>query len=364
MRINRAVNVSSTLALLLLPSMALGGTSVQRYQIENAGVVAGRSQSWTLNARCLNDRGDVVGWSNDGGAYDFENDDAFFWSKRSGLVSLEPLPGAVMSAAFAINNKRQAIGISGEPSPASLPVVWDHHGVSALPLPAGFSGGWGIAINDQGQAGGMLFTPDGLTRAVLWECGEPRLLPKVSEESDGDAVFSIHSRGYIVGQSAAKPAMWRRNQVISLGTAGGTWGLAMSVNSRGDAVGLAATPDDVSIHGLLWSKGKVIDLTPDSTFGFANSINDRGQIVGGIGDANFEGRAALWDDGRVILLNDVLPPNSGWNLIEADCINESGQIAGFGTLNGELRVFLLTPVRDRNHDHHPDRNPGNDDRRD
>lgn len=352
------------LVLALLPSIVLGGSNVQRYQIHNVGAVPGRAQSWTINAGCLNDRGDIVGWSNDGGAYDFTNDDAFFWSQRSGLVPLQGLPGAVTSAAFAINNRGQAVGISGEPSPDSLPVVWDHRGVSALPLPEGFSGGWGIAINDQGRAGGMLFTPEGLTRAVVWDRGEPRLLPKFPDERDGDAVFSIHSRGYIVGQSAAKPAMWYRNQVTPLGTMGGTWGLAMSVNSRGDSVGLAATPEDASIHGVLWSQGKAIDLTPDSTFGFANSINERGQIVGGIGDVNFEGQAALWENGQAILLNAVIPANSGWNLIEADCINQKGQIAGFGTLHGEIRAFLLTPIRNQECDDRPGRRSGEDHDRD
>lgn len=354
----------AALALTLLPSIVLGDSRDHAYQVENIGTVEGRAQSWTLNAACLNERGDIVGWSNDGGAYDFTNDDAFFWNRRTGLTPLQGLPGAVTSAAFAINNRGQAIGISGEPTPSSLPVIWDHRGVSALRLPEGFSGGWGIAINDQGRAGGMLFTPEGLTRAVVWDRGEPRLLPKLPDERDGDAVFSIHSRGYIVGQSAAKPAMWYRNQVTPLGTMGGTWGLAMSVNSRGDSVGFAATTDDASIHGVLWSRGQAIDLTPDSTFGFANSINERGQIVGGIGDANFEGQAALWEDGRAILLNSVIPPNSGWNLIEADCINQKGQIAGFGTFNGELRVFLLTPIRDRDREDRPGRRSGEDHDRD
>lgn len=364
MNSNRTTQYLRALVLVLLPTAALGDSHAQRYQIQEIGVVNGRTQSWTLNARCLNDRGEVVGWSNDGGAYDFADDDAFLWSRRSGLVPLAGLPGAATTSASAINNRGQIIGMSGDLFPNVLPVVWDRQGVSALSLPSGYSGGWGIAINDQGQAGGTLFTPEGTTRAVVWHHGQPRLLPKLSDDSDGDAVFSIHERGYIVGQSAAKPVMWLRNQTIGLGTAGGTWGLAISVNSRGDTVGLAATPNDATVHGLLWRNGKIIDLTPDSTFGFANGINDRGQIVGGVGDANLEGRAALWENGTTTLLNSVLPPNSGWNLIEADSINEAGQIAGFGTLNGELRVFLLTPNRGQDRGDHPDRNPGNADGRD
>jgi probable HAF family extracellular repeat protein len=45
-------------------------------------------------------------------------------------------------------------------------------------------------------------------------------------------------------------------------------------------------------------------------------------------------------------LNDLIPGGSGWTLIEAASIDGSGQIVGFGTINGQTHAFLLTPNED------------------
>ena len=43
-------------------------------------------------------------------------------------------------------------------------------------------------------------------------------------------------------------------------------------------------------------------------------------------------------------LNDMIPTNSGWELMEARGINGSGQIVGWGMHAGHTDAFLLTPV--------------------
>jgi hypothetical protein len=40
-------------------------------------------------------------------------------------------------------------------------------------------------------------------------------------------------------------------------------------------------------------------------------------------------------------LNSLLPANSGWQLEAAQAINDSGQIAGYGLINGETHAFLM-----------------------
>ncbi len=42
-------------------------------------------------------------------------------------------------------------------------------------------------------------------------------------------------------------------------------------------------------------------------------------------------------------LNNLIPQNSGWSLQDAFSVNDNGQIAGVGVLNGQERGFLLTP---------------------
>ena len=43
-------------------------------------------------------------------------------------------------------------------------------------------------------------------------------------------------------------------------------------------------------------------------------------------------------------LNTLVSTNCGWELVSAQAINDSGQIAGYGTINGQTDAFLLTPV--------------------
>lgn len=43
-------------------------------------------------------------------------------------------------------------------------------------------------------------------------------------------------------------------------------------------------------------------------------------------------------------LNNLIPASSGWVLVEANAINNTGQITGYGLKGGHNHAFLLTPV--------------------
>lgn len=74
---------------------------------------------------------------------------------------------------------------------------------------------------------------------------------------------------------------------------------------------------------------------------YAQDINNLGEVVGYC-ETGAGRRAFLWRDGTMVDLNDLLfSDDSGWVLQEAIAINDNGDIAGHGTLNGEHRVFLL-----------------------
>jgi probable HAF family extracellular repeat protein len=44
-------------------------------------------------------------------------------------------------------------------------------------------------------------------------------------------------------------------------------------------------------------------------------------------------------------LNTLIPAGSPWYLLQALSINDAGEIAGYGTINGETHAFLAKPVR-------------------
>ncbi len=72
---------------------------------------------------------------------------------------------------------------------------------------------------------------------------------------------------------------------------------------------------------------------------FAIDINNNGNIVG-IASRDGRERAFLYTAGIGVQdLNDLAGPESGWNLYSAYGINDSGQVVGVGTPNGESHSF-------------------------
>jgi hypothetical protein len=76
----------------------------------------------------------------------------------------------------------------------------------------------------------------------------------------------------------------------------------------------------------------------------AVALNDSNQVVGYF--QQYVPRVALlWTPkGRAQNLNTLIPANPRWLLTIAYGINDSGQIAVYGTINGETHAALLTPT--------------------
>lgn len=92
-----------------------------------------------------------------------------------------------------------------------------------------------------------------------------------------------------------------------------------------------------------------LGILPGGHYSSAFGITSDGQKI--VGDANVPGEqflvyhAFLYSNGQMQDLNALIPLNSGWVLQSASGINDTGQIVGFGTLNGVLTGFLLTPIQ-------------------
>lgn len=54
--------------------------------------------------------------------------------------------------------------------------------------------------------------------------------------------------------------------------------------------------------------------------------------------------AYIFSDGKIMDLNSLIDPASGWNLELATDINDNGQIVGTGIVGGMHHAYLLTPV--------------------
>lgn len=136
--------------------------------------------------------------------------------------------------------------------------------------------------------------------------------------------------------------------VTDLGTLGGIKSYAQDINNVGQVIGWSVTTD-FHTHAFLYSDGVMQDLgSLEGYWSRANGINDSGDVVGYAYKTYTTGEtishAFLYNEGTMTDLNDLIDNASGWNLVEATDINNSGQIVGYGEHNGNTRAFLLTPV--------------------
>ncbi len=174
----------------------------------------------------VNDRGQVVGWAetpvhdptcNSPQVLQFR---AVVWEPKKGTMQqLPPLPGDSTSAATAINESGQAVGISGDCDvavgrfSARHAVLWDHGTVTEIPNLGGTSWHTPMAINQRGDVVGFSNPAEPgdevggfIARAFLWTKGSERAQDLRTLPGDVfSEAFGINARGQVVGVSFGGP---------------------------------------------------------------------------------------------------------------------------------------------------------------
>ena len=138
-----------------------------------------------------------------------------------------------------------------------------------------------------------------------------------------------------------RAAMWVQKRLKVLPDVG-FGGCARGVSENGKVVGYVQTERSRG-NAALWVKGK-LTLLPDDGIGYSEAfaINSKGQIVGIAVMAGMGSRAVVWNNNQdVQVLNKLCDLPEGWNLREADCINDQGDIAGMAEVNGLLHGYVL-----------------------
>lgn len=215
----------------------------------------------------------------------------------------------------------------------------------------------GGGIDDAGLVSGSSSTPgvapniDGESQAFVYKGGQlENIGAKMGTRSS--LAVGINSVGQIAGLHTINNRSGffiydTRDGTFSLFQVAGTGG---RLNDLGQVVGGLSGNDDGSGRAFLLSGGVVTNLgtlMPSHTYSRASSINNAGQIVGISSESFFtreDERAFIYEGGRMLDLNSLIPAGAGWVLNAAGDINEHGQIVGRGRLNGQERAFMLTPA--------------------
>jgi probable HAF family extracellular repeat protein len=332
----------------------LGGSQTSALSINNAGQVAGISHLTTGETRGyrtgpnspINPATDVIG----------------------------TLTGGTFSVAAGINSSGQVGGYADTAAGRDHAIRVDTDG-SIHDL--GFLGGAidssnGNAINDSGQVAGASdgpipgFGPPCFGTGGLYAFRTSANSAMVPADNLGTLLglcrysvgFGINNAGQVVGDSAAgnvfnpedhamlaTPAsamidLGVLGGVVTFPAASGKRATANAINSSGQIVGTSTyngAPAFYVTHAFLTTAaGPMADLgTIGGAWSSANAINTTGQIVGNsttAGDA--AGHAFLYTGGAMTDLNTMIAAGSGWELVNATSINDNGQIAGTGWLNG------------------------------
>lgn len=312
------------------------------YTIIDLGTLGG-AESWASD---VNEVGQIVGFStvaNEAGT------SAFLW-QAGAMVPLSATE-SMTTYAYAINELGLIAGTAiseGEGITKQWPVLWAGQTVTKLETINGMPGTARAVNNLELVAGNTLSDTD--NQLLLWQNESlSQTLPVSGGLGWANGLNDLGQMvGHIDDQGKSLAYLWQNTGFTPLGTLGGTSAKAHDVNNLGQIVGSAAVTGDLATHAFLWEQETMIDLgtlgdAPMAT-SRANGINDLGIAVGQ-SQAGQEEHAVLWQDGQILDLNSLLPPDSKWDLLRtAESINEQGWIVGTGLIDGKERAFLLQPV--------------------
>jgi probable HAF family extracellular repeat protein len=318
--------------MLLLAPVGQATAATTYYIVQDLGALPGDSSSIAWG---INQRGDVVGWSNGP-----NGTRAFVFTDAGGMAALPGLPDKPRTIARRINDTGDIVGTANAGgTDLGHAVRWRGGTIQDLgTLGAGaFSEGWGI--NSFGDVVGESYTDGGSflgVHAFLYT--DANGLVDLTPTSDTGRARDINDAGQVTGYKTALGGYhafrWTNGTFEDLGVLPGfahSFGFAIQASGRVAGSSSSASGNEERIFRFTDGIG-MQDLGGVGEHNAAWGINATGSVVGVLGQ--HAPRAFLYtDEAGLKDLNGLIDPSLGWVLLGAFDINDAGQIVGYGFNN-------------------------------
>jgi probable HAF family extracellular repeat protein len=317
-----------------------------------------RPGSVEVQAKALNDRGDVVGFADS--KHGSGPTHAILWKhgQAARAVDLGVLPGYVASEAYGVNNHRVVVGVLYDRKERAFPFRWKNGRITLLKGPGGRRQQVELpdrnVINDRGEIAGTLKVGGNL-RAVRWtRGGKASFLPGLPGHT-WTLAWSINRNGVVSGWSRREPnedgennpVIWTKSgKAVPMPTpAGRADGAAEATNRAGVTVGylgnLGTDDDPESDQAAIWQTptAEPTLIGPTGAYAYAElvDINDRGQVAGMLGTFTTSlfpaAHAVIWQPGWTDLRRLPVPAVSRAQPVVVTALTD---INNRGTLVGNV----------------------------
>jgi len=274
--------------------------------------------------------------------------EAFMAPSGQAMVELPP-PGGTYGLAFDANSNGYIAGQAKNAAGLMRAVLWQSlTQPTDLGVLAGDSEAYGYALNDSQTVVGFSRSASQKDTAFIWDAGNGMRSLGTLGGQNSQAYF-INESSTVVGYAqdhagVDRAFVWQQQAgMYDLGGFEGQKTYAMKINDNGSVVGFAQDSEGKN-RAVLWGTSVAVDLgTLGGKGAIAYSINNSGIITGMSYDKDGNQKAFIWYQGLMVDLNSYLTSGDGWVLTYARAINDKGLITGYGTYQGQMTAFLMTP---------------------
>lgn len=300
-------------------------TSGPAYDVIDCGVLSGDDKSF---GNGISSDGKVVGESISGAGASR----AFLW-QNGAMIDLGRRGTDIGARAMSVNNTGLAGGASIVNSTSAYPVKFTYGVVTQVQTQFGFTTGSVSALNDAGS----YVVGNAVVRSGA--------LSSLSGFTASTTSGALNANDEVAGSKGSNAAFWKSGNITDLGTP-----------KDFDTAFATAISDDEAVVGYAYNgtdSGRTGFINRGGTFGTINGltgatrtiptgVNALGQVVGN-STQDGASRAFLYNNGNTTALDNLIPSNSGWQIIQASAINNRGQIVATGIKNGAQHAVILSP---------------------